>query len=374
MSWDRVIGQQRVKQLLRKALMSGHVAHAYLFEGPEGVGKDALAIEFARALNCREGLPDACGSCQSCRSMDTLQHPNLRFIVALPAGKGEKIGDDPLKGLVEDQIETLQSELAAKARDPYRRINIPKANFIKVNSIREIRRQASLTALNSGRKIFIIAAADEMNLEASNSLLKTLEEPPGDTVLILTTARREQLLPTIVSRCQIVRCEPLSDEEIAGALVEREGTAAEEASIIATASNGSYRTARELTSEDMLQVRHDAVQFVRNALGTSRVALLSQMESAFGGGDRTAAGQRLRALQTWLHEAILLRSHAGDGGSADGNEELKRFVERFPDADLIMASEKVERSIALLDRNVYLPLVLTTLALDLHRCIISPHS
>jgi DNA polymerase-3 subunit delta' len=199
-----------------------------------------------------------------------------------------------------------------------------------------------------------------------------LEEPPGETVLLLTTARREQLLPTIVSRCQTIHCEPLTDEEIARALIERDGVSQEESAIIAKAANGSFRVARELSSEDMLQVRQDAIQFLRYSLGGSRVDLLAHMVSAFGGGDRPSAGQRLRVLQSWLHEEILLRAKGED--HANGNEDLKRFVGRFPHADLIRASEAVDRSIALLDRNVYLPLILTTLALDLQRCIASPTS
>ncbi|GJQ20123.1 MAG: DNA polymerase III subunit delta' [Bacteroidia bacterium] len=371
MAWDHIIGQHRVKELLRHAISSGQVAHAYLFEGPEGVGKDALAIEFARALNCRRRSADACGVCDSCKRMDSLQHPDVRLIVALPAGKGEKTGDDPLKGFTDEQMESVHAELASKAKDPYHRISVPKASFIKVNSIREIRRQASLTASEFARKVFILPNAEEMNAEASNALLKTLEEPPGDTLLLLTTSRREQLLPTIVSRCQIVRCEPLSVEEIASALQEREGIGADEARTIAMLANGSYTAARALVSADVLGRRNEVVQFLRTALGRSRAALLKHLEVVLAGRERSDAEQWLKLLQSWIHEALTARA-SENGGAVGVDEDVRKFVERFPHADLAEASKLVDRAIALVGRNVYLPLVLTTLALDLQRCIAPP--
>lgn len=369
MSWNRVIGQHRSKSLLKRAVTSGQIAHAYLFEGPEGIGKDALALEFAKVLNCREKGSEACGRCDSCKRMESLQHQNVRIIMALPSGKGETSGDDPLKGFTDEQMESIKGELAEKAKDPYHRISVPKANFIKVNSVREIRRQASLTATNDGRKVFVILNADEMNLESSNSLLKTLEEPPGETVLLLTTARREQLLATILSRCQVVHCEPLTDEEVAQALVERDGIKAEEASVIARLANGSYGAARMLASEDMLRLRTEVIQFVRLALGKSPVALLTHLEALVIGRERTEAERWLRLLQVWIHDALALRT---EGGHSTVDDDLQRFIERFPRADLLAASSSVERSIALLGKNVYLPLILTTLALDLQHCITSP--
>lgn len=370
MGWDRIIGQQRVKELLRRSIESGQVAHAYLFDGPEGVGKDALAIEFARALNCRKGGSEGCGECDSCMKMETLHHPNVRIISALPTGKGEKTGDDPLKGFTDDQMDALHAELSVKARDPYHRMAVAKASFIKVNSIREIRRQASLTASEPGTKIFLILNAEEMNAEASNALLKTLEEPPADTILLLTTSRRDQLLPTILSRCQVVRCESLGTDEIAAALEVRDGIGAQEARTVAALANGSYATARALVSEDLLERRGEVIQFVRVALGRSRTALLKHVEAVVAGRERGEAEQWLRLLQAWIHEAIALR--ATGNGTQTADEDLKRFVEKFPHADLTTVSNHVDRSIALVGRNVYLPLVFTTLALELQRSIVSP--
>src|SRR5690349_10336405 len=94
-SWDAIIGQARIKQVLRSAVSSNRLAHAYLFSGPEGTGKSAMAIELAKVMNCEKGGPDSCGRCPSCLKMQTLQHPNLHLVFPLPVGKNEKYGDDP---------------------------------------------------------------------------------------------------------------------------------------------------------------------------------------------------------------------------------------------------------------------------------------
>ena len=370
MAWDRVIGQHRVKELFKRALAAKQVAHAYLLFGDEGVGKDALALEFAKALNCERSATDACNECASCRRVETMQHPNIRFIVALPTGKNEKTGDDPVAVLTEDQVTALRNELAEKARDPYHRIALDKANFIKVNSVRELRREASLTGFLGGRKVFIVSDADMMNTEASNSLLKTLEEPPADTVLILTTSRKDQLLPTIISRCQLVRCEGLTDDEITKALLQRDGRSESESRVAAQLANGSFVAARALVSDDMVRLQSEVAEFLRHALGRSPAALLSRIEQLLSTREKPECEQWLRMLQMWFHDAVALREQGNEAVNR-GNEDLRKFVERFGGADLLEASTAVERSIALVGKNVYLPLIFIGLAVELKRILYS---
>ena len=370
MVWDRVIGQHRVKELFKRALAAKQVAHAYLLFGDEGVGKDALALEFAKALNCERSATDPCNECASCRRVETMQHPNIRFIVALPTGKNEKTGDDPVAVLTEDQVTALRNELAEKARDPYHRIALDKANFIKVNSVRELRREASLTGFLGGRKVFIVSDADMMNTEASNSLLKTLEEPPADTVLILTTSRKDQLLPTIISRCQLVRCEGLTDDEITKALLQRDGRSESESRVAAQLANGSFVAARALVSDDMVRLQSEVAEFLRHALGRSPAALLSRIEQLLSTREKPECEQWLRMLQMWFHDAVALREQGNEAVNR-GNEDLRKFVERFGGADLLEASTAVERSIALVGKNVYLPLIFIGLAVELKRILYS---
>jgi DNA polymerase-3 subunit delta' len=370
MSWNSVIGQQRVKQLLQKSLASKRVAHAYLFYGPEGVGKDALALEFAKVLNCERQQQEACGECPSCKKMTMLQHPNVRLIFALPVGKGEKQGDDPVAVLTENQITEIREQIGIKSRDPYHHIEIGKANFIKINSVREIKRESSLTQIETGKKIFILLNADLMNTEAMNSLLKTLEEPLADTILLLTTSAKDQLLPTILSRCQLVRCDVLADEEVEHALVERDGADQASAQLATQLANGSYGIARRLLQKDVADERATAVDFVNRALRKKKNDVLNAVDELAAPNDRGSVERWLKLLQSWLRDAMILRTQTAVPTINEADRKsLESFVAHFPHANLVAAQSAVERAIAQVDKNVYLSLILINLSIDLKKTL-----
>ncbi len=369
MLWPRVIGQQRVKELLRSAIRSGRLPHAYLFYGGEGVGKDAMALELARVLHCERGGEEACGQCGSCAMIDAGQHPDVRFVVALPPGKGEQSDDGPLAKLTETEVRLIQDQLRQKAANPYFRVAIPRANIIKINSIREVRRESSLSTYGKLRRMFILSNADQMGDEASNTLLKTLEEPSGDTMFVLTTAHKESLLATIQSRCQNVRFDPLTEEQVRAALVEREGADAERAGLAARLANGSYTRALDLLNEDMLEERKEALAFIRNALAANAVSLSAQIESAADGKDRDRITRFLSVMLMWFRDALVL-SRGGAVINLDQQEDLRRFVARFPGADLVRVMEDVERAISLVDKNLYIKLILLQLAVRLKDSIL----
>ncbi len=182
MSWSRIRGQDTATAFLRRSIAAGQVSHAYIFLGPDGAGKSTAGRIFAQALLCREGGEDPCGDCRDCRLMEAGSHPD--FAVFAPRGK---------------------------------------ARLIKIEQIMELQRAVGLKSHRGGRKIFIVDEADSMNLEASNRFLKTLEEPPEGTVLILTTSRPERLPSTVTSRCLAVRFYPWSFDLMSGFLAERTG-------------------------------------------------------------------------------------------------------------------------------------------------------
>jgi DNA polymerase-3 subunit delta' len=368
--WDSIIGQSRVKQLLQRAIERKSVAHAYLFYGPEGVGKDALAIEFARTLQCREGAPSSCGGCTSCVRTDDLTHPDIRVIMPLPVGKGEEPGDDPMAKLPEDAVEQVRNQLRTKGRDPYHPVEIARATFIKINSVRDLKREASLSPVEGRFKIFLILGAEAMNQEASNSLLKTLEEPLPNAILLLTSAFRERLSQTVLSRVQQIECSPLSDEEIASALCTRDGVEAGEAFALALMADGSYRRARELIGTDVANERAEAVRFLRLALGSRTLELAAELER-LSATDRRDVETWLGVLASWVRDAMFLQSGV-EVPTHRRDEPMEAFIKRFPHGRLADALNAVEASIADLRKNVYLPLVLTTLAFSLRGLIASP--
>ncbi len=367
--WHRVIGQQRVKNILLSALRTNRLPHAYLFAGNEGVGKDAMALELARVLHCEKKNEEACGECASCLKLNTLQHPDVKFITALPLGKSEKSDDPPMEKLAAADVESVQEQYRLKGENPYHRIAIARANIIKINSIRDVRRESAMSSLYGGKKVFIISNADEMGDEASNTLLKTLEEPPGDTLLILTTSRPETLLQTIISRCQLVRFDPLTEGDIRAALIEREQVEDSKATLVARLANGSYVRALELLKDDVDGLRQDVVNFVRTTLTGNAVAISEQVEQLASSKDREFVVRFLTLMLIWFRDAFVLLQ----GGSIinlDQQEDLKRFTAKFPDANLNDVMNAVEQSISLIYKNGYIPLTLLQLTVRLRRAIL----
>lgn len=362
--WPRVIGQQRVKATLLSALRTGRLAHAYLFYGGEGVGKDAMALELARVIHCERGGEEACGICASCIHMETLQHPDVYLVCALPVGKGEGADDSPTAKLTEQDVETIQEELRHKGADPYHRITIPRASIVKVNSIRAVRRESSMSTAGGRRKIFVISEADCMGEEAANTLLKTLEEPAGDTLLILTTAHRDALLPTILSRCQNVRFDRLAEQDIRAALVERKGVDVPRAELVARLADGSFTRALALLTEDVDQWRRDVLAFVRSALANNVSLVMQAVEKVAELKDRELVNRFLVLLLIWFRDALVLM-HGGEIINVDQEGDLKRFLAKFPHADLLQALAHIEKAISLVERNVYIKLVILNLAVRL---------
>ena len=165
---DRIAEQPRVVALLRAALETGRIAHAYAFVGAEGSGRATTALAFAQALLCER--QSGCGSCRGCRMVAGGQHPDLHVIEPTPPATNPKG---------------------------------PRA--IRIEAIREIEREASLRPVMAARKLFVIDDADRMTGESPEAFLKTLEEPPDRTVMILVLARTRAVPPTVLSRCQLVR-------------------------------------------------------------------------------------------------------------------------------------------------------------------------
>ncbi len=370
MGWNAVIGQQRVKNLLQRAIERQQLAHAYLFYGNRGVGKQATAVEFAKTILCSASSNGACGECASCRKIASFQHPDLGLVMSLPVGKGEKTGDDPINSLEDDQIQAIRQQIALKSENLYHEIQIPKANFIKINSVRNLRRVSSFTSEEGSWKVFLIFDAERMNAEASNSLLKTLEEPTDKTLLVLTTSEKDRLLPTVISRCQLVQFSPLRDEEIAMALQGREHISSDEAMLVARNAQGSYSVACELLSENLSVDRKEVLDFIRVSLGWKEVSRVDLIDELASSKDRNNVERWLKVLQTWLRDAMVLRDapvHLGLGSVND--KDIQSFVLKFPKANLEKAIHSVESYIALVRKNIYLHLLLTTLSFDLKKTL-----
>ena len=190
--YDDIIGQKRQIEQLERARHSGRVAHAYLFFGPDGVGKERVALAFAKALNCESGENAPCGECQSCRKIDKRAHPDVRLV----ASEKELVD----RGWIEREKGGLPSAQIKNAQ---------------LQDLSDLFRHRPYL----GRwKVVVVVDADLMNTNSQNRFLKTLEEPSADSVIILVTAHPEALLPTVRSRCQALAFGPLSTDQVSGFL------------------------------------------------------------------------------------------------------------------------------------------------------------
>ncbi len=304
--------------------------------------------------------------CPSCKKISILQHPNLKFIFALPgiseSGEEEKIQNDVR--------EEIRKQLSEKAHNPYFKISIQKANTISIGMIREIRKETSLASYEEGKKIFIISQAEMMNEAASNALLKILEEPPVDTIFFFTTSRKEKLLSTILSRCQSIQCNILSEEKIAEALEKNYSIENQNAKILARISNGSYTRAIELLSEDISEQRKEVVQFLRAVLANSVMKFFEENENYLTTSNKKSVEQLFSLTLMWMRDVLILKERGAEGIiNQDQQEDLQKFLSKFGNANISAAIETLENSLELLRRNVYLPLIIISLSIQLKKIL-----
>ncbi len=373
MSWKRIIGQERVLRLLRSAFEHDRLPHAFLFHGPRGTGKEAVAIELARTLNCPTGTWEACGTCPSCHQMDSLQHPNIDLVFPLPTGKNEEKHHDPYEKLTETVIQQIRDEISAKAQDPYHPIEIKRASVIKINSIRNIKRKASMRVGSHQRHVVIICGAEKMKADAANSLLKTLEEPSPGQVIILTTPTPDALLPTIISRCQVIRFDPIPEEEITRALVQRELCDEETAAALARLAEGSFHKALEYSDPEVRNRRSLVVEFMRAVYAGNTTRIMKELEPVVSARDRQEAIRFLQALEDWFHDVIAIREGRPDRiRHFDNREAVTRFAQLFSGISCEDVLDEIEKTIEYVMGNVHLTLALVYLANWLHQRLQPP--
>ncbi|MBI3363543.1 MAG: hypothetical protein HY033_01405 [Ignavibacteriae bacterium] len=278
----------------------------------------------------------------------------------------------PLAKLSDDEVKLVQEQIQIKSKNSYHVIAVPKANTIKINSVREIRRDVALTAFSSGKKVFILIDAEYLSDESASALLKTLEEPPEDTLIILTTAYPDQLLPTILSRCQHVRFGPLGAEDIQKALLEREAIEIGEARLIAQMADGSYGRALRLVQSDIHDRRDRVVNFLRTILRGSRMDIVNAIERLASELDKADVEEFLLLLQAWFRDAMVLQHGGGNGSAISGDDALAKFAAHYGAINVAPIITEVERAISLVNKNVYIPLVLMTLAFKLQSSMTTP--
>ncbi len=253
MRFSEVIGQQSVKERLRASIRENRVAHTQLFLGPEGAGAFPLAIAFAQYLNCTHKQDgDSCGTCPSCVKYQKFAHPDLHFI--FPTTTNEKVKKHPASELFQEEwLDFVQKkEGYITESEWYEKLGVGnKQGAIYARDANEIVRLIGFKPYEAAYKVVVIFQAEKLNASASNKLLKSFEEPPGHTLLILVAERYELIIPTVRSRAQLVKIPKLKDEAVMDALQKKFSTelTPEKMAEIAATSQGNWNLALQLTEE-----------------------------------------------------------------------------------------------------------------------------
>lgn len=318
-----VLGHEATVAELRRVIAAERVPAAVLLLGPAGIGKRALADALAARLLCTAGTDDVCGVCPQCTRVAAGTHPDLRVVV----------------------------------RDADRK-------DVRTEQIRELTRWLSLTPLMAGRKVGIVDGAHEVNEHGQNALLKTLEEPPGRTVLILTASAPSLLLPTVRSRCRQVRLDPLP-AALVRRIIEAHGTEPGEAEVLASLADGSPGRALALAGPDEQQARRTVLEILPGlrALDAAEISKRA-LELARGAGD---AG--LAVMLAWYRDVLgaallgpdaplRLPTHAADVRAAAGRADAVTVLRQL---------EAVCDTIRDIERNANRTLAIETLLLWLRQ-------
>lgn len=331
MSFDHIQGHALAITLLQRLWRSERLAHAYIFHGPDGVGKFAAALELAGAALCATpGERGRCDQCADCRAVTGRAHPNL-FVLEPPEDKHE----------------------------------------ISIKAVRhELWPWLSLCSVDGRDRWVIIRDAEAMTTEAANSVLKTLEEPPAGVRIVLVTATLQNLLPTVVSRCHRVRFGPLPDEVAADLLVRTRELALPQAKWLARFAGGSLGVATRLLAEG-LQERWDWVrQRYRDLDAESLFPFAEEVaEYAKDAGGGEASRNRIRLvldlMATFLRDALLLGAGAPIErlSAPDGAADTQSLLTRLSLADIITVLDQIQVAEGEIARNANQKLAVANLLL-----------
>jgi DNA polymerase III subunit delta' len=326
-NWN-LLGHEWAVEMLKQHITRDSVRHAYLFTGPPGLGRRSLALRFAQALDCPNPYApgEACGKCKTCQQIERMQYPDLAVIQA------EKEG-----------------------------------GTMKVEQIRTVRQSLSLKPYQGKYRLALFLRFQEANANAANALLKTLEEAPAHVILLLTADTAEQLLPTITSRCEILRLRPLSVEVVASYLLEH-GSEAETANLLAHISGGRPGYAlRLLADEEALDFRQRRLAEMQDLLKSNRRERFAYAEKLTN--RRYEAKERFReTILLWLSfwRDVLLRTAGSETPltNVDYSEAVEALANRLTMNDARNLVSDAEQAIDKLERNVNARLLAEVTLLD----------
>ncbi len=346
-----IILQNRIKDFFTRSLQNDRLAHAYLFYGDEGRGKEAFALNLAKALNCRSKDTRPCGQCANCQRISHFNHPDVRFIFPAP------------KSLKAEQLHTI---IQTKIKNPYAALSIPGSKNISIDIIRELKNEARFGAVEGGYRVIIISGAEYLSREAANSFLKLLEEPPEHFLIILIAESLHSIIDTIRSRCQPVYFPEFGDEQIEQIIARYEPVDRDIKPLIRMAGYNLKKIFNMLHASYTEQ-REWVLQFLRSLIVENFFNLNELIEQIRGKNSQEYALELLSILNGWFEDAF----HALNGIppeqwiNADRIDPLMSFARSFPEFNIHEINQAIENAAKAIERNAHPVLTFFNLAIEL---------
>lgn len=395
MQFSDIIGQAAAKQQLAELVKHNRLSHALLFLGKEGAGALGLALAFAQYIVCdtvngkakaepslfgeapapahdaRRTTHDSCGACPSCSKAQKYAHPDIHFSYPVVP---RKAGDKPVStDYIAEWREFIQQMPYGNAFDWLQFIGAEnKQGNITATECADILRKLSMKSFESGYKILVLWMPEYLGKEG-NKLLKLIEEPPPDTLFILVAEDESQVLPTILSRCQLVRIPALGAQEITAALTERANIGADQARQVASICEGNYREALQLlqhAEEDWLDLLREWLNATLKGGPTAQVKWIEEV----GKLGREKQKQFLRYFNHLLQQSVRLRSMGPESSHAQNMPEKERDfalrLNKLSDINQQQAIiEELDRASYYIERNAHGKMLFHALTIKLYHII-----
>ena len=350
--FNKLIGQDKVKHYFSKALESGKLQQCYLLHGPAGVGKTAAVLDLAQIATCHNTDLRPCGECVSCAKFTTMDHPDVSLYFPVPGS------------IKPDEERSLRLLLAA---DPYAKLEMPKSGSLHIEMVRKLKQKLRLQSYQGQGRVVIFLNCESLTPDAGNALLKILEEPPEDVSFLLTTTIIDDVLATIRSRCQLMHMSYLSSECITQALLKRLKIEPNQAISYAQFSGGSFSRAFEFTQDSYTIIRNACSDILETCLTENQVKIIEFTDQFVKQYDSAAVKSILELLI-----AVLKQLYENAYVSHNDTEDHVPFI-AVPSVYNTLtpvvtenAIRAIEKSVDLMNKNVYIYLILLTLFFNLN--------
>lgn len=343
----RTIGHEKAVNTLQRGLREGRLSHAYLIAGPQHVGKMTLALDMARMVNCL-GDQKPCGECRQCKRIAEGLHADVRIVGV--GGQG--------------------SEVRGRANSTTTTAEVPRSRtLIGIEQVRDVQREASLKPYEGSYRVFIFDGAEHLSEEAANCLLKILEEPPEQVIMVLLASEPGALLPTIVSRCQQLELRPLPVPLIVSELEARYGVTHEKASEVARLSGGKPGWAfQALSQPEILERRTEKLALIEEIMRSGldeRFSYAANLSNQFNQSRESVRGELELWLEWWRDALAVKESVPETVTNISRLDALRTATDALSSAQFVGIIKAIQETLDHLERNISPRLALEQLMLAL---------